>query len=171
MQNRKRHSRKQLFCEENASVYGIHVHQFSAMFTWNNTSQLLSFTTKLNPSCSGFPSKVDAFSKHDYFFKMVNACICPAIGFCQSAVRYKNISFSTALLTLLLATWRLSFRIAPLFCLMAAPAQKSLAREWGEWELGIQKVTQMSWGNEEWRGEGRRSKRTEGGRKCSIFAI
>lgn len=167
MQNRKQHSRKQLFCEENASVYGIHVHQFSAMFIWNNTSQLLSITTIFIPSSSGFPSKVDAFSERGFFFKMGNACISPAIGVVSQQYRYKNITFSTAFLMLLLVTWQFSFRIAPLFCLMAAPGQKLLAREWSEWELGIQKVAQMSWGRE----ERRRSKGTEGGRKCSGFAI
>lgn len=34
----------------------------------------------LIPSHSGFPSKVDAFSKCGYFSKMVDACICPALS-------------------------------------------------------------------------------------------
>lgn len=80
MQNRKQHSRKQIFCEESARICGIHVHQFSAMFIWNNTSQPLSITRTLIPSSSGFSPKADAFSKHDYVFKMVNACTCPSRG-------------------------------------------------------------------------------------------
>lgn len=169
MQNIKRQRGKQLFCEENASVYGIPVHQFSAMFSWNNTSHHLSITTILIPSKSEFPSKTNTFSKHDCFFRMVNACIWPAIGFCQSVIQ--NFSFSTAFLILLLSTWQLSFHIAPLFCLMAAPGQKFLAREWREWELGIQKVKKISWGAEEWREEGRRSGGKEAGRKHSFFTI
>lgn len=41
----------------------------------------------LIPSHSGFPSKVDAFSKCGYFSKMVNACICPTIWLCQSVIQ------------------------------------------------------------------------------------
>lgn len=66
--HRKRRSRKQLFCEENAGVCGIPVPQFSAMFMWNNTSHLLSVTKIFLPSSSGFPSKVDAFSKRHFCF-------------------------------------------------------------------------------------------------------
>lgn len=167
MPNRKWHSRKPLFCGENASVYEIHVHQFLATFIWNNTSHLLSITTILIPPNSGFPSKVDAFSKCHFFFQMVHVFVCPAIG----VVSQWYIRLSPAFLMVLLATWQLSFCIAPQFCIMAASGQQLLTREWGKWELGIQKVTQTSWGGEEWRDERRKSRGTEGRRKCNGFAI
>lgn len=61
---------------------------FMPISSWPWLSEIIQiiFQVVLIPSHSGFPSKVDAFSKCGYFFKMVNACICPAIWLCQSVL-------------------------------------------------------------------------------------
>lgn len=61
---------------------------FMPIGSWPWLSEIIQIISQaaLIPSHSGLPSKVDAFSKCGYFFKMVNACLCPAIWLCQSVI-------------------------------------------------------------------------------------
>lgn len=120
------------------------------------------------PSHSGFPSKVDAFSKCGYFSKMVNACICPAIWLCQLLIQILEYlthnCFFHAAFGYLTAVLLYCAIVLPYGCTWMEFFSK------GEWELGIQKVTKMPWGSEEWREEGR-IRGTEGGRKFRIMSF
>lgn len=62
---------------------------FMSISSWPWLPEIIQIISQalLIPSHSGFPSKVDAFSKCGYFFKIVNPCICPAIWLCQSVIQ------------------------------------------------------------------------------------
>lgn len=126
--------------------------------------QIISWAVPL-PSQSGFPSKVDAFSKCGYFFEMVNACIWLSQLMIEILAYLTHYCFIHAAFSSLTGVLLICAIVLPYGCSWAEFFSKGM--KWMRtWDLEGDKNSMR-----QWRVKGGGENQRDRGRKCRIFVI